>query len=650
MKNTQILMLTIAFCVVAITAFVIGLRLSTGRLQPVDVAQLESSQLQEREKSAEGIRKQHEGLATRLLELAGEKVEALPSSDARFVEYPWHDAKHLAILLLGDLRAVEGVPVLLDNLEYKNPKSRYVDEPLDESGWYPAAESLSKIGMPAVGPTVETLGSYEPNSEGSKICRWIIKEVLGARLGKVRLQIAIEETRDPTVKKNLTAVLPYFKTPQEKAAGVSTASCADSLSLTSHGGGMGLMLIVGGETLEVDWDPEETGSANGWSGDAEFVILHACDSIAWREGPGGLPPAAPEGIIEDVWIGNTSTGVTGDELFSTGIHAVLGYCATVWNVTFDEDLVEFWKHCHGGSTVADAWKQACLIGINTAYAVVVRESNLNDHIKPLWKGGQQLTRDSTKLADATTFIYYSYDIGTKVYGPPAGGSHTGSILNRYERIKTQIDKQIEFKGTYEVDKLAISGQAEHIRLNMQHYVAHNFDYISSTEFDFLASRRFDKLDSDKHTIEVTLDGLKQRLASVGLSIPPEYVFESTGEMMARRFGQGEGSGQTWCEGKVFRFTRQFDGNTIFSDTCIVAIRNADVILYSLRNHPIEKVGTQTIKKFIFKTKAGGIDPGQVDTKLLYQVKGSVIVPVWHVEYGDYLFKYDAITGRTYRDR
>jgi hypothetical protein len=101
---------------------------------------------------------------------------------------------------------------------------------------------------------------------------------------------------------------------------------------------------------------------------------------------------------------------------------------------------------------------------------------------------------------------------------------------------------------------------------------------------------------------------------------------------------------------VFKFTRQFDGKTIFSDTCTVAIRNADVILYTLRNHPLEKAGTQTIKKFIFKTEAGVIDPGQVDTKLVYEVKGSVVVPVWHVEYGDYLFKYDSITGETHRDR
>jgi len=374
--------------------------------------------------------------------------------------------------------------------------------------------------------------------------------------------------------------------------------------------------------------------------------LHGCESIAWREGEGG---AAPEGKIEDVWIGNVSEGVTGDELFSTGIHAVLGYCAEVSTLAFWTDVRKFWEYCHGGSTVANAWKQACLSGLNAPYAVVVRESNLNDYIAPLWKGGQQLTRDSNKLADETTFIYYSYDIGTKVY-EPAGVSGDSSILNRYQGIKAEFDKRIEFKKDHEIDKLSITGQAEHIRLNMQQKVAHNFDSASSTEFEFLASRRFDKLDSDKHAIEVTLDGLKRRLASVGLSIPPEYAFESRGEMMARRFGQGEGSGLIWCEGEAFRFIRQFNGKTIFSDICTVAVRNADIILYSLRNHPIKKVGTQSIKKLALNTEDGYIDPDQVNAKLVYEVKGNALVPVWHIEYGDYLFKYDAVSGDTYRDR
>ncbi|NQT04322.1 MAG: hypothetical protein HQ580_20015 [Planctomycetes bacterium] len=161
--------------------------------------------------------------------------------------------------------------------------------------------------------------------------------------------------------------------------------------------------------------------------------------------------------------------------------------------------------------------------------------------------------------------------------------------------------------------------------------------------------RTQRLEHPAETIKLP-DGLKQRLASIGLHIPPDYVFESKGEMKAKRFGRGEGSGQTWCEGEVFRFVREFDNKVIANDTCVVAIRNADVILYNLKNHPIKKVGTQRIRKPALKKRIGGIETGQVNTKLVYEVKGNAVVPVWHAEYGDYLLKYDAITGDTYREK
>jgi len=72
--------------------------------------------------------------------------------------------------------------------------------------------------MLAVGPTINKLGAYAPNSKGSELCCWLLKKILGVKLARLRLQTAIEETRDEAVKQNLTAALPYFKTNQEKAA------------------------------------------------------------------------------------------------------------------------------------------------------------------------------------------------------------------------------------------------------------------------------------------------------------------------------------------------------------------------------------------------------------------------------------------------
>jgi len=232
MKSQRILILAIGFFIVAIATFAVGFYMSRsnfpatdamvskapelGRRQ--DVSGLTAKNLQDREKAAEAIRKQRAELIKKLVGFAAEKVKPLPSSDPRFIEYPWHDSKHLAILLLGDLRAAEGVSVLLDNLGYKNPKTLYVDEPLDKGGWYPAAEALSKIGMPAVGSIIDKLGVSAQKSKSSELCCWVLKKILGVKLARLRLQIDIEETRDEAVKNNLTAVLPYFKTEQEKAA------------------------------------------------------------------------------------------------------------------------------------------------------------------------------------------------------------------------------------------------------------------------------------------------------------------------------------------------------------------------------------------------------------------------------------------------
>ena len=232
MKNIRILILVIGIFVVAITTFAIGQFLLRNDVQQTDVttsrsntsakqtnvSRLTTENRKEREKAAEAIRNDHTELIKRLIQLAAAKVEPLPSSDPRFVEYPWHDSKHLAILLLGDLRAAETVPALLDNLKYKNPRSLVGGLLLDKGGWYPAAEALSKIGMPAVGPMIDKLGDSAPNSKDSELCCWVLKKILGVKLARLRLQIDIEETRDEAVKNNLTAVLPYFKTEQEKAA------------------------------------------------------------------------------------------------------------------------------------------------------------------------------------------------------------------------------------------------------------------------------------------------------------------------------------------------------------------------------------------------------------------------------------------------
>lgn len=228
MDKTKVIMVAVAFMIGAMSVLAVGLFVSNKdsqevRNQPSEseksyenpYAGLTSRDLKEREQAAEAVHNEHTELIKRLIQLAAQKVERRFPDDPTS-SYPWHDSKHLSLLLLGDLRAVEAVLVLLENLEYKNPKTILVWEQLGIGGWYPAAEALSKIGTPAVGPTIDKLGAYPPEARGNLICCWILREILGVRLARLRLQIAIEETKDEAVKTNLTAALPDFKTLQEK--------------------------------------------------------------------------------------------------------------------------------------------------------------------------------------------------------------------------------------------------------------------------------------------------------------------------------------------------------------------------------------------------------------------------------------------------
>jgi len=231
MKNPRVLILAVGFCVVAISAFAIGLSLSRKDLQSTnvraseskrsdeqaDVSGLTAENLKQRENTAEAIRNERAKLIKQLIELAAQEVERIHPEDLKS-SYPWHDQKHLAILLLGDLRAAEAVSILFENLEYKNPKSLDIDARMDEGAWYPAVEALSKIGMPAIDSVIEKLGIYSEDSQVRRNCCWIIKKVLGVKLGRYKLQLATDETQNETVKKNLKAALPYLKTQQEKAA------------------------------------------------------------------------------------------------------------------------------------------------------------------------------------------------------------------------------------------------------------------------------------------------------------------------------------------------------------------------------------------------------------------------------------------------
>jgi hypothetical protein len=181
-------------------------------------AELGSDNEKARESAAEGIVKVRGELVDRLMELAKQPGKVLVSPNGERRAYLWHEPKHLAILLLGDLRASEAAPLLLENIEYRNPRE-FFGSMMTNTEWYPAVEALSKIGMPSVDPTVIKLSHVDPKSKAAELCCWTLTEILGPRLARMRVQIAIEETPDASAREKLKAALPYefFKTREEKA-------------------------------------------------------------------------------------------------------------------------------------------------------------------------------------------------------------------------------------------------------------------------------------------------------------------------------------------------------------------------------------------------------------------------------------------------
>ena len=194
--------------------------LSTGA-SAGDVEGLKSDKWKVREEAFKGLLKERKDRVQQLIALAAKEVQGfeLRVGDWIMVEYPWHDSKHLAIILLGDLRAAEGVPVLVENLEYNNPRT--MDATKDETfvgegvPFYPATDALIKIGMPSVGPLVEKLRGYSEDCLGRYLCLVMLKQILGLKLAEARLQIAIKEAETALAEDPARAIVRTGRPPDK---------------------------------------------------------------------------------------------------------------------------------------------------------------------------------------------------------------------------------------------------------------------------------------------------------------------------------------------------------------------------------------------------------------------------------------------------
>jgi len=180
--------------------------------KPLDTKAFQQQSREGREEAAKSVLQERADLVKDLIQLASTKDDA-PRSPGFPQEGLWHSSKHLAIQLLGDLRASEAVPALLENMCYRNPERADLPGMIYRYGGeaYPAAMALSKIGMPAVQPLIARLSVPGVAASERTTCLWTMKAILGEKLAKAQLQMSIEETKETSAKAKLESALEEFK-------------------------------------------------------------------------------------------------------------------------------------------------------------------------------------------------------------------------------------------------------------------------------------------------------------------------------------------------------------------------------------------------------------------------------------------------------
>ena len=194
-----------------VSIFFVILLLAAKMAVTFDLDGLQAEKREDRQKASEKILLDHKQLIQELIKMAAKSTAQDEEEAGNIpVQGRWYNSKHLSILLLGDLRAAEAVPVLLDNIEYINPKYNTISY-LSDYLLYPSVEALIRIGLPAVEPVIEKLSGYNEECTAKRNCCEVLIEMLGPRMALFRLEIAIEEAKDETVKENLKSNIRFFK-------------------------------------------------------------------------------------------------------------------------------------------------------------------------------------------------------------------------------------------------------------------------------------------------------------------------------------------------------------------------------------------------------------------------------------------------------
>lgn len=117
---------------------------------------------------------------------------------------------------LGDLRAPEAVPVLVDLVSFdpwraeaeRGVLARSMFE-MGSSG-KPAAWALIQIGSPAIQPTLAKLAETEAGVE-RRACCWVLERILGIELALAAVEIETSKHEDRPRRANLEAALDHLR-------------------------------------------------------------------------------------------------------------------------------------------------------------------------------------------------------------------------------------------------------------------------------------------------------------------------------------------------------------------------------------------------------------------------------------------------------
>ncbi len=150
------------------------------------------------------IREERRSTVKGLMEIAGAQDVG---GDEEAQDQRYLNSKHLAIVLLGELRAQEAVPLLWKNLTYR-VKVRYGGTEAHSIGRkYPAAGSLAKIGKPASEYVASRLLVTEDPLR-QEISVWVLRQVEGEELARHIVETWLKSR--PDAQANLKGALRYL--------------------------------------------------------------------------------------------------------------------------------------------------------------------------------------------------------------------------------------------------------------------------------------------------------------------------------------------------------------------------------------------------------------------------------------------------------